>query len=233
MTQSIFDSSPPLTQRDRQIVEHVIRYRLSTNRVIRDLFFSGQRPNAVSKITARLCDRGYLNRFSLVHPGSYFLPGPRAAQEFGVSAARTRPLGPQSLPTEYGVLAYAVRGRRILKRLTAEEMRRDYPALAPAGLAATHCLNRHGRQSVLELVRVDLGGTADHVARKCKSDLAQRMAVVACRRLIESHGYRFVIVTATVGKATAVTRALATHAWPDGLPIHLVAIADLLPLLPR
>ena len=233
MTRRTPNTSPHLTRRDRRIVEHVVRYRLSTNGVIRDLFFSGQQPNAISKITARLCDRGYLNKFPHVHPRSYFLPGPRVVQEFGIPVTRTHPLGPQSLPTEYGVLAYATHGQRTLKRLTAEEIRSGYPAFAKAWLDAPHCLNESNRRSVLELIRVDLGGTADHVARKCTTDLAQRMAIVECRRLIETHRYRFVIVTGTVGKATAITSALAAHAWPNGFPIHLVAIADLLPLLPR
>ncbi len=233
MTRRTPSTSPRLIRRNRQIIEHVIRYRLSTNGVIRGLFFSDQLPNAVSKITARLCDRGYLNKFPLVHPRSYFLPGPRVVQEFGIPVARTRPLGPQSLPTEYGVLAYATHGRHLLKRLTADEVRGGYPAFAKAWLDTPHCLNESARQPVLELIRVDLGGTADHVARKCKTDLAGRMAVVECRRLIETHRYRFVIVTGTVGKSAAITNALSAHAWPNGFPLHLVTIADLLPLLPR
>jgi hypothetical protein len=90
------------------ILDHVLRYRMTTNQVVERLYFPAQKYNAVTKVTARLRRDRLLSKFVLCHPRVYFTLGPRAAQDLGVSPGRTCPLGPQSLPTEYAVLAYAV-----------------------------------------------------------------------------------------------------------------------------
>lgn len=162
MTNSNRTATKHLSNRDRRIVDHTIRYRLTTNEVIQDLFLRGRQPNAVTKVTARLCHWGYLGKFPLVPPRSYFLPARRAVQEFGVPVAKTYPLGPQSLPTEYGVLAYAASGGKPLLRLTPAELRRHYPTFPDAWFDAAHCLRAEtGSRTLLELVRIDLGGAAD------------------------------------------------------------------------
>jgi|GEM_PF-3251256 hypothetical protein len=96
----------PLCGRDLEILRHVDRYRLSVNEVLHDLYFPGTQPNAVTKATARLCREGYLRPFPLVPSRRYFVPGPRAISVLGCSTRRSEPLGPQSLPTEPGVLEY-------------------------------------------------------------------------------------------------------------------------------
>ncbi len=50
------------------------------------------------------------------------------------------PLGPQSLPTEYGVLAYATLGDQPLLRLTTTELRQQCPDFPETWYDAAHCL---------------------------------------------------------------------------------------------
>ena len=222
-----------LSRRDRRIVDHVVRFRLSTNEVLHQHFFPGQRANAVTKVTARLCQWAYLQKFPLVHPRSYLLPGPRAVQELGVPLTRTYPLGPQSLPSEYGVLAYGTRGAKLLARLTRAELKERYPFFEQAWLEAPHCWNRLREPACLELVRVDLGGAADHVARKCLADIDARMQSGLCRRLIEQRRLRLVVVTGTTDKLAAISQSLEKRVWPNSMAIHLVSLPELLPLLPH
>jgi len=41
-------------------------------------------------------------------------------------------------------------------------------------LESPHCLDESRDPAVVELIRVDLGGKSDHVARKCHADIQLR-----------------------------------------------------------
>jgi hypothetical protein len=217
-----------LTARDRKIIEHILRYRLTTVEVLRTAVLSGQSLNAVSKIANRLCRKRYLQKFTLLHPVKYFILGDAAVNLFGVDPHRAAPLGPQSLPMEYAVLYYATLGNRLRKRLTAREIRAACPWLPDALADIPHCLDE--QQAILELIRVDLGGPADHVARKCLADLRHRSQYRDFYLLAKQQLFRLVIITATPEKAAAVRQALDRHELPSGLLLHFSIIPQLLSL---
>ena len=217
-----------LTVRDRQILEHVGRYRLTTADVLRHAVLTGLSRNAVTKIVTRLCDGNYIQKYTLLHPTQYFVLGAVGANVLGLGLHRAAPLGPQSLPMEYAVLLYATLGKHPRTRLTKAEVLSRCPWLGPALADAPHCADeQHG---VLELVRVDLGGPADHVARKCVADLTERRRLRDFSPLLAQGRFRLVIITATKEKVTAVRQALDRHDWPDGLLIHFSVISQLLSL---
>lgn len=217
------------TLRDRQIIEHIRRYRLTTLEVLERVVLPSTSRNSLSKITNRLCVAGLLQKYTLVHPTKYFVLGQISAHTIGIGEHRVAPLGPQSLPIEYAVLIYATLAKQPKIRQTQEELLADCPWL-PIGLAkAPHCLDVPNH--VLELVRVDLGGPADHVARKCAADLTRRRRIAEFTRLLQQQRFRLVVITATQGKASAVQQALDRHDWPAGLPIHLSIVPKLLTLL--
>ena len=220
-----------LPDRGRRIVDHVGRYHLTTNEVVHALFFRNEQRNAVTKVTARLCRLEYLRRFPFHHPRIYFTLGVRGAAILGLPENRTLPLGPQSLPTEYGVLAFAALGRTCHKRLIRGELVERYPGLKQPFLEQPYCLDQPG--DTLELIRVDLGGKPDHVARKCQTDLNARASVEPFAELISRRRFRLVVVTCTAEKATAIRDALGNRLWPDGLLIHLAVVPDLLLLTAR
>ena len=58
----------PLTGRDRQVLEHVARYRMTTTTTLRQSLFPKLSSNAVGKIANRLCRAGFLAKYPLVHP---------------------------------------------------------------------------------------------------------------------------------------------------------------------
>ena len=69
--------TPRLGDRDYEIFEHLTRYHITTREVLRRLFFSDSEENAVTKVTSRLTLHGYLNRYELYPPRTYFVVGPR------------------------------------------------------------------------------------------------------------------------------------------------------------
>ncbi len=97
---------PRLVDRDYDILDHLRRYRLTTREVLHRLFFADCEPNAVTKVTSRLVDHGFLNRYELYTGRSYYVIGPESAKLLGISLKKCKPLGTQALPREYGILLF-------------------------------------------------------------------------------------------------------------------------------
>ncbi len=220
-----------LSGRDREILEHVVRYRLTTKETLHRLFFNENEPNAAIKVANRLCDEGWLRKFSLLYPRQYLVAGTRTVQSFGLPTARSLPLGPQALPTEYAILHYSAAAENV-ERLKRREVSARFDWYRDEWAATAHCVRTTDTADVLELVRVDLGGPADHVARKCVADFATRNQSPVFQHAIENALFRLVVITATADKAAATQLSLHGHLWPDGISFHLAVVPELLPLLP-
>jgi hypothetical protein len=219
-----------INTRDRKIVDQIARYRLTTNAVLRVTLFPEAKPNAVVKVTARLVRDGWLQAFPFIGSRTYFVLTPSAARTCGVGEDRAAPLGSQSLPTETAVLEYCLAGTRKRHRLMATELAEKLPWL-PADLrAAPHAVDSDG---FLELIRVDLGAPADHVARKCLADITRRLAIPECERLIRQGRLRLIVLAPAAEKADAIRRSLAAKEFPESLAIHLAVIPDLFHLEAR
>ena len=180
-----------------------------------------------------MCRERLLAKHPLHHPQVYFTLGPRGAQQLGLPPHRACPLGPQALPTEFGALAYATLGPAYHHRLTTVELQERFPWLPAPMLDFPHCLDTSAQPPVLELVRVELGGTPDHVARKCDGDIQARRPIREFQQLLNDKRFRLVVVTSSAHKAAAIRTALDQHLWPDGLQIHLAVVTQLLSLSPR
>jgi hypothetical protein len=214
----------PPSDRDRRILDQVARYRLTTVAVVRATLLPAVQPNAVTKVLARLVRDGRLQSFPLVGSRAYFVLSRAATRLCGVGEDRAAPLGPQALPTEAAVLQYCLAGPRRRHRLTVRELVDRLPWLPARLRAAPHAVDADGS---LELIRVDLGGPADHVARKCRVDVVRRLAVPEGERLVAAGRLRLVVLTPTAAKADAVRRSLADRELPDTLTVHLTVVPDL------
>jgi len=203
---------------------------LSTCAVLRRSVLAGLSRNAAGKLLNRLCRAGQLRKHPLLHPTPYYVLGEAGAKSLGLNTQRALSLGPQSLPLEYAVLIYAACGQPPRTRLTRREVRQGYAWLPVPLAAAPHCRDADG---VLELVRVDLGGPAAHVARKCAADINHRRQFREFTELAAAGRFRLVVVTATKEKAAALRQSLDQHDWPSGLRIHCSVVPDLLSLTAR
>ena len=221
-----------LSNRDREIVADTVRCHIMTNEILHEHRFPNQRANAVTRVTARLCREEWLSGFPLNYPRKYFVPGKRAVKHHGIDESRSFPLGPQSLPTEYACLEYVFNLQIRRTRITTEEIRRRLPWYAGEWCTSPHCLSVSDDMAILELLRVDLGGPADHVARKCRVDIERRCEQTEFRRFLQEETFRLVVITATTDKAAAIQQSLDRHLWPSELKMHIAVIPALLPLMP-
>jgi len=113
-------------------------------------------------------------------------------------------------------------------RLTRGEVNEQFFSIKSGLTEQPYCLD--AEHDILELVRVDLGGAADHVARKCAADIAARRDEFPFSILLQEERFRLVIITTTTEKAAAIQQSLGSRIWPDGLLLHIAVVPDLLNL---
>ena len=219
-----------LSDRDRLILEHVARHRLTWYPVLQQVFFAGQGTTAVHKVVSRLCRAGLLRTVKLLRRHHGFVLTPESARQFGTTLRSSELPGTQSLAIAFAVLHYVMSAHPSRVRLTRRELNASYPWMSHSWLGAPHSLDG---QTCLELIRVDLGGSHDHVARKCDDDIQRRHNCEPLTQLMRQGHFRLVVLTTAKTKADLIRSALDKRRWPDGLSIRLVAIPPLSLLLTK
>ena len=225
--------NPRLVDRDYEILDHLARYRLTTRDVLHQLFFDDSEPNAVTKVTSRLTLHGFLNKYELAPGRNYFVMGPESARIMGVSPKKCKPIGPQSLPKEYATLIFCCLQEPKRERLKVGELSQKFPDLLARKIDNSHYyLDRAEDEAVrLAFLRVDQGGTPDHIARKCEKDIQDRSRIVSFRELVETDRFMITIITAHEEKAATIRETLRRRSWP--VRFRVAVVADLAFLITR
>jgi len=211
-----------MQKRDDDILQLTDRFRLGTNLAYRQVLFAEQSLNAVTKVTARLCQQGWLRRYPLIPPEDYFTLGPAAVRDLGYANRRSEPLGSQALPIDYAVLLYGSHGQRT--RLRKAELSALFPWLPVELTHAPYCRSQSG---VLDLIRVDLGGSPQHVAKKAAADCSVRWEIEGFRELVEQQRFQMVILTTTSSKARLIRQAIESASWNASVRLHLAIVPRL------
>lgn len=221
---------PRLVDRDYEILDHLRRYRMTTREVLHRLYFSDSELNAVTKVTSRLVDHGFLNRYELYSGRSYFVVGPESAKLLGLSPKKCKPIGTQALPREYGILLYCCTTDTPRERLLVSELHERIPNFTGKRSDCGHYyLDNDGESVRLAHIRVDQGGPPDHVVRKCREDLELQLRIAAVRTLMEQDRFVIAIITATQEKAAAIREAIQRHTW--SVRFRVEAVEELAQLL--
>ncbi|MCA9150046.1 MAG: hypothetical protein KDA92_12125, partial [Planctomycetales bacterium] len=194
------------SSRESAFVEFVLRYGMGTNRTFRSRILTGRTLNAVSKVTARMVRDEVLSRHDFLPPEVCFRLGAGAARVLGLPSRVTQPLGPQRLPVDFATLEYATQGSPARRRLSATDIE-DYLPWMPEELRQSpYCLDATGR---LELIRVDLGGSPQHIARKVANAAHARLSVPKIAELAARSLFHVVVLTSTGEKATQIAKVMA------------------------
>lgn len=224
--------NPRLNDRDYEIFQHIMRYRLSTREALHKLFFSDSEPNAVTKVTSRLTEHGFLNRFELYPPRTYFVLGPQAVRIMGVAPKKTKELGPQALIREYATLGFCCLGPQTRVRLTVREIQARNPYLLHKNLDSSHYyLDHDGETPRLGYIRVDYGGPPEHIIRKCRQDVEIRYPNQAFTSLMDEGRFLIAIVTGREEKVAAIHECLKRFEWKVRFRIEV--LPDLVELIAR
>ena len=216
------------SDRDEMVLDHIARNRITTHPVLQQACMPNLGSSAVRKITARLCRTGCLAKVEFRQRRSYFTLSLRQTKARGLPFGWSQPLGAIALPKEYAVLQYTCEANAKRKRLSLKELTTVLPDIDQQVFAAAHCLDESTQPPAMELIRVDLGGKPDHVARKCYQDVQRRRGFTLIEQMIKSGHFRLVVITASGQKARVIKAALDQHLWPAGLQIRLAVVSDLL-----
>ncbi len=221
---------PRLVDRDYEILEHIARYRLTTREVLHRLFFTDSEVNAVTKVTSRLVENRFLNRFDLHSGKSYFVFAPNSARLLGISLKKTNALGPQALVQNYGILQFCCLSEHPRERLLVQELAQRFTDLRGKHLrAGSFYIDSQSGETRLASIRVDHGGPSAHVVRKCRGDLESIVSNKAIAGLINEQRFMFAIITANEQKVSDIQEALKRQTWP--VQFRVEAVPDLGPLL--
>lgn len=218
----------PLSKREQEVLNVLNRYGIATNRSLRSTVLVGRSLNAVSKVTARMRRQQLLTRYELLRPEQYFRYGARAVQLTGASVRSEQPLGPQALPVAYATLIYATQGGRARRRLTRTEIAAAMPWLPTELMRSPYILDESGR---LELIRVDLGGSPRHVARKVSGAIQACLAVPEMQEFAAQGLFKVGVLTTTKQKAKLIAKAMTDSDTAGAVRLNLAVIPQLSHLL--
>ncbi|MEZ6033138.1 MAG: hypothetical protein R3C17_08610 [Planctomycetaceae bacterium] len=223
----------PLQDRDFEILEHLMTYRVTTREVLHRQFFADADLNAVSKVTTRLIKSEHLVKHEFLANSVYFTFGRRAAKIFRVSARCTQPLGTQSLYTQFGILGYCFGEKPQRTRLRVATIQEKHPELLHKDVQASqYVVDASTTPSLLSFVRVDGGGTTEHVLRKIEADIKCRLEIPLCASLIQAGRFQIACVTLTEEKQKDLERKIPAQNFPCAVTVEVVPILrDLLAVL--
>lgn len=226
--------NPRLQDRDREILAHVSRYRLSTPEVLHRLFFADSERNAVTKVTTRLTELTFLDNHPLFGTNRYFTLGRLGARAMGRKQKIVGALGPQSLYRDFGALGFFCAENTQRQKLTVSELARDpqfAPLLAREIDNSHYYWDEHEGEKLLGYLWVEGGGPIEHIVRKVQQRIiAPRMSVPVVASYIQAGGFVVAIVTCTETKRLQIADALRQVTTTAFFRIEVVP--DLIHLLP-
>ena len=220
-----------LGKRDRAILADVLRYRLTTNELIHQRYLPQASINAVTKITSRLTTAGWVQRHTLVGSQLYFVPSRTACRHFALPISRCRPLGLQSLATSLSIAQYCQTESQGYRLVDSGDLELHWPWIPSKLRAIPYAMLPGSDAGQLRPIRVDLGGTPEHVAIKCAHDIKLRQQVGGFRALLNERRLMYVVLTSTNTKKDLIKSALQKRDWPDNMRFEVVEIPDLCWLL--
>ena len=220
-----------LSDRDREILRHVARYKLSTIAMLHRLFCPQSQENAAAKIATRLSRSRWLRAYPLYERYKYLALTSKAVSALGAPRRSSGALGGQALTNAYGCLCYCVESGAT--KLTDQEFRLAFPNLDLPGLACeNYCLETAPNSSALRLtlIKVDHGAAATRVVSRLKRGIVKRYGSPGFRGYIDAERFAVVVLAATAGKRDQIEQEIRT-ALGSLLPCRVVAVAELAQLL--
>jgi len=198
-----------LTERDREFLDHLRRYRGSTPSIVTPTICNGS--EAVSKkLISRL--RDYVASDPIGTKTVYYRLKPAGTKLLGAPEEISRPLGPQALPKVLGIVDFCCAGPKKRTRYTRQEFIEDFPELVKELLGKDYhtdfFIDADGEQARFGQIVVDLGGDYQKLLSKCRVRLREYLDVGHMRDIVADGLFTFAIVVAEEEKAASIRTAL-------------------------
>ncbi|RIK76993.1 MAG: hypothetical protein DCC67_13220 [Planctomycetota bacterium] len=211
--------------RDRQILDHVARYRLSTREFIQRHFFAEAGKSAVSKVVGRLVADGYLRVCRLANGFHYYVVGQQGREFTDAASDADRPFTEQSFPLAYGFLAFC--SAHGVRRLTSSEFQTTFPELCrPRMKTGSFYADARHTPARLGTVLVDRGNPPKLIIRKLQRLLAQHYRLPNFAQRIQAGQFCVTILTAWPLKQRLLASAVKLG-FRAALPVEVVTVPEL------
>ncbi len=211
-----------LQPRDRAILEHVARYRLTTLPVLHRLFFPERTDEAAKSVVKRLTPE-FLGAQPLYGRRVFYQLTTTGARLLGEAEEAARPLGAVARPTRLAVLDYCCLAHQPeRRRFTRREFAEAFPDLAEVPFT-DFTLDDAGPR--LTRLHVDLGGDYRRFLRKLREYLARDLACPPFARLVRERCFALAVLTAEEAKRDAFLEAL--RRTPLSAPTSVEVVPDL------
>lgn len=225
-----------LQKRDRKILEHVARYRLTTSAVLHGLFFRTlDQTKAVLKrlsapYTPGLSEQEQRNHalrsFLQARPlrfkrQVYYQLTARGTRELGLPPERSRPLGPQALVQAYAVLIHCCRHSRTRTLFTADELA-AHPLLrdVPSGLYYLEQLS--DQASRLTQIVVDHRTDCQRLLERCRAILRKAEEIPTLVGMMDQQAFGLALLTLQQQKRVELEAQLAQKPFPVSVHVEVI-----------
>jgi hypothetical protein len=210
-----------LTDRDRNILEFVHRYKVANDDLLARKFFGLERRNTnLLRVTRKLIERNFLKRFTFGGRETYLMPTRKGCHAIGQLDRTPKPMTEQSLPAALAMAYYCV--RHGVQRFRASEWKRNYPHMHRQGLDASrfyarvedHVFEDHDPNDEddywfkLGVFMVDSGGAAHRIKSKISKFLKERENLELFMDLVDDGLVQITILTGLDGQQRIVNRHL-------------------------
>lgn len=213
-------SSGELGGRERNVLFHLGRYRLSFKEVIGRLYFGGSDPQ---KTLDGLRSAGYIEtgKGFQGNRSSYYLRR-KGADLMQLSPRRADPLGSEALPTHLAIYSFCVlkgRPRIVLDRDELEEL---FDGSPPSG--RYHCLERSKKRTCLYHVYVPGPTTRpDVVTDSTRAHVVETLDRPDLKRWFRYKLYVHAVLVETQERAGEIRRALDRMVLDEDRPLNKAA----------
>jgi len=233
-----------LSDEQRAVLEHVLRYRLTVPRTLAATgIVSEEGEDAARQTLTNLQQNGWLRSADL-YPGhrqdQYFHLSDSAAQYLGQDPVVARPLKHDMRVESFAIATFCCCGDKFRQLLTKEEFKSRLPDLWYTGQPVRYYLEEGEDQVVrLAFIKVDTAGAGrwDRLIDSCNRFLRQRVTVSlsspknrtqvqAFAKLVDQGRFQFTVLTAMNEKKRAIElelerRVLAGEPVPP-MQVHVV-----------
>jgi hypothetical protein len=218
-----------LTERQREVLEHVARFRVTTVEAVDRLFYGDRTTAGALKLLQRLVDAELLAAPIRLRGQNFYQLTPQGARHLGVSRRAAVEFNSQTLRERYSVLAFCCLQRVRREYLPPAEFAALYPEIADqAGVDSSHqyfFYTRMGGVVRLGQALIDVSADPPRVVRKCRATAFRILRTPVLKE--KKDELLLAILTAEETKAEAIRRLLAELG--DRLPLatHVVVVPQM------
>lgn len=200
--------------RDRQILQHIGRYRLSLRHVIEHLFFDGR---SCANVIQRLLRDGRIQSFQSVAGGlSHYELTLAEAHRQGVPLDRARGFGGQALRTHLGVLWFCSMETKQRKRLEPPELQQLF---GEHSFRAPHCAESGDHPRVLRVHIVGDKTRTRDLLKRVRSEIREAQDNEAIAKWLRARRYGFALLVGEAAQHERLKRSVGRTGLNDSAHI--------------